>query len=56
MNVLLDKDKGKASISSYSKSKTIQSENLRRLQRLHKPKTDEVLIELEKKFDSAQKK
>ena len=55
MNVPLDKDKGKASISSYSKSKTKRSQNLRRLLKVHKPKTDKVLMQLENKIDDAKR-
>ena len=55
MNVPLDKDIGKASISSYSKSKSKRSENLRRLLKTHKPKTDAVLNELENKIEDAKK-
>ena len=55
MNIPLEKDKGKSSISSYSKSKGTRTKQLRRLLNTHKSKTDAVLLELEKKIDEAKK-
>ena len=55
MNVPLEIDKGKASISSYSKSKGTRTKALRRLLYTYKPRTDAVLLELEKKVEEAKK-